>query len=75
MTRTTVQQLGYFILLATNQPDRFTGRLRVEFQYYNGILQEGSVIGLERKIDLHKLNESDNKTLDKSESISYIPST
>jgi hypothetical protein len=72
---TPLQQFGYFVLLAVNQPERFTGRIRLEFNFAHGILKESTVIGMERRIDLNRLNESaDNKTLDKTESISYLSS-
>jgi hypothetical protein len=71
---THAQQLGYFVLLAVNQTERFTGKIRIEFEFYSGSLRESHVVGMERRIDLQRLNESgQNKTLDKSESISYIP--
>jgi hypothetical protein len=73
---TPAQQLGFFIRVLSNQGERFTGVVDMRFQFYAGILKESEVIGLQRRVDLQRLNESEpNKTIDKTESISYIQPT
>lgn len=57
------QQIGHFVLLAANQGERFTGRVVMTFDFYAGSVKEINITGLERKIDLQRLNESANKTL------------